>query len=152
MLSHPAHLISFGFGAGLAPWLPGTAGTLLALPLFWAIAPRLGPAAFLSLWVALFALGVWACGKSGRALGIPDYGGFVWDEICAFLLVLFFTPDGPGWQAFAFAIFRCLDIVKPPPIRYYETRFKGGFGVMFDDLLAAFYTLFALAVWKHLAG
>jgi phosphatidylglycerophosphatase A len=100
---------------------------------------------YLGALAALFAIGVWACNVTGRALGRPDYGGMVWDEVVAFLLVLFFTPVHGYWQAFAFLLFRLFDIVKPPPIRYYERRFKGGFGAMFDDLIAAFYALLALA-------
>jgi phosphatidylglycerophosphatase A len=94
----------------------------------------------------LFVLGVWACGVAGRALGRPDHGGMVWDEVVAFLLVLFFTPVHGYWQAFAFLVFRVFDIVKPPPIRYYERMFKSGLGVMLDDMLAAFYTLIVLAL------
>jgi phosphatidylglycerophosphatase A len=70
----------------------------------------------------------------------------VWDETVAFLLVLFFTPVYSYWQALAFVLFRFFDIVKPPPIRYVERRFKGGLGVMIDDLAAAFYTLLVLAI------
>ena len=74
----------------------------------------------------------------------------MWDEIVAFMLVLFFTPTGYVWQAFAFLLFRLFDIVKPPPIRYFDSKLKTGFGVMFDDLLAAFYTLIVLAVARSL--
>jgi len=74
----------------------------------------------------------------------------VWDETVAFLLVLFFTPAGLRWQALAFLIFRLFDILKPPPIRYYERTFKNGFGVMLDDLIAAFYTLLVLAAVRTL--
>lgn len=101
---------------------------------------------------ALFLVGVWACSVTGRDLGRSDYGGMVWDETVAFLLVLFFTPVHGYWQAFAFLLFRLFDIVKPPPIRYYERRFKGGFGVMIDDVVAAFYTLIALAVARAVIG
>jgi phosphatidylglycerophosphatase A len=150
LLSHPAHLVAFGFGAGLAPVAPGTWGTLLALPIFLLVSPRLEPAEFLLMLVALFALGVWACEVTGRAIGASDHGGMVWDETVAFLLVLFFVPATLAWQAVAFLSFRLLDILKPPPIRYYERTFKNGFGVMFDDLLAAFYTLLVLAVARTL--
>ena len=75
-----------------------------------------------------------------------DHGAIVWDEIVAFTLVLFFTPAGYAWQVAAFLLFRFFDIVKPPPIRYYDRKWKSGFGVMFDDLLAAFYTLLVLAL------
>ena len=87
-------------------------------------------------------------GSGGRPIIlIPGLGcpGSVWDETVAFLLVLFFTPVYSYWQLLAFALFRFFDIAKPPPIRYYERKFKGGFGVMIDDLLAAGYTLIVLA-------
>ncbi len=146
MLRHPAHFIAFGAGAGLAPVAPGTFGTLLALPIFWLAGPRLDAPEYFAALAVLFATGVWACGVTGRALRRPDHGGMVWDETVAFLLVLFFTPVHEYWQPFAFLVFRFFDIVKPPPIRYYERMFKGGFGVMIDDVMAAFYTLVVLAL------
>ena len=146
MWRHPAHWLAFGGGIGLLPAAPGTAGTLLALPLYWLIAPRLAASEFLVLLAVMYALGIWACDRTGRALGAADHGGMVWDEIAAFMLVLFFTPDNLYWQAFAFLLFRLFDIFKPPPIRYYERTFKNGFGVMLDDLIAAFYTLVLLAL------
>ena len=144
-MRHPAHFIALGAGAGLAPFAPGTFGTLLAFPIFWMAAPRLDPAFYLGGVAALFAAGVWACDVTGRALHAPDHGGMVWDETVAFLLVLFFTPVYSYWQAFAFLAFRLFDIAKPPPIRYYERAVKGGLGVMIDDMIAAFYTLLVLA-------
>ena len=148
LLSHPAHFIAFGFGAGLVPVAPGTWGTLLALPIYWLASPRLEPVEFLLMLAVLFALGVWACGVTGRAIGAADHGGMVWDETVAFLLVLFFVPETLPWQAAAFLLFRLFDILKPPPIRYYDQTLKGGFGVMLDDLVAAFYTLIVLAIAK----
>ena len=97
----------------------------------------------------LFAVGVWACDLTGRHLGIADHGAMCWDEVVAFLLVLAIAPQAPAWQAAAFFLFRAFDVVKPPPIRRLERRLKGGFGVMFDDLLAAGYTLLALALAKR---
>jgi phosphatidylglycerophosphatase A len=147
--SHPAHVIAFGFGAGLAPVAPGTAGTLLAWPLGWLLAGLLPPAALVALIAALFALGVWACELTGSRLGVPDHGSMVWDEVVAFLLVLAFVPRDLAWQAAAFALFRLFDIAKPPPIRWLERRYHGGFGVMFDDLVAAGYALVILALVKR---
>ena len=148
LLSHPAHLVAFGFGVGLAPVAPGTWGTLLALPVFLLVSPRLEPIEFLLMLIVLSALGVWACEVTGRAIGVSDHGGMVWDETVAFLLVLFFVPAALPWQAAAFLLFRLFDILKPPPIRYYDQALKGGFGVMLDDLIAASYTLLVLAVAK----
>ena len=148
LLSHPAHLVAFGFGIGLAPVAPGTWGTLLALPIYWLVTPWLESVEFLLMLVVLFALGVWACEVTGRAIGASDHGGMVWDETVAFLLVLFFVPAALPWQAAAFLLFRLFDILKPPPIPYYERTFRSGFGVMLDDFVAAFYTLVVLAVAK----
>jgi phosphatidylglycerophosphatase A len=154
VLSHPAHFIALSGGIGLIPFAPGTFGALLAFPVFWGaayagISPQDEGVLYLAGVALLFALGVWACGVTGRNLGAPDHGSMVWDETVAFLLVLFFAPRYSYYQAFAFGLFRLFDIAKPPPIRYYERKFKGGFGVMIDDLLAAGYTLLILAVTRE---
>ena len=150
LFSHPAHLLSFGFGSGLARKAPGTFGTLVAFPFYWYLAPRLSDMLFILVLIWAFAVGVWVCNITGKALGVADYGGIVWDEVVAFLLVLFFTPNEPAWQLLAFALFRFFDIVKPQPIRYFDKNWHGGLGVMFDDLLAAGYALFCLAIIKTL--
>ena len=147
--SHPAHIIAFGFGAGLAGFAPGTAGTLIAWPLGWLLG-ALHPGVTFATAALLFLVGVWACEVTGRHLGVHDHGSMVWDEIVAFLLILAVLPRELGWQAAAFVVFRAFDIAKPPPIRWFERRYHGGFGVMFDDLLAAGYTLLVLALAKRL--
>lgn len=147
---HPAHFIALGFGAGLSPFAPGTAGTLVAFPIWWLVGASYEPALLFGFLVFLFAAGVWACELTGRHLGVSDHGAMCWDEVVAFLLVLALVPDDPWWQAAAFFLFRAFDVVKPPPIRQLEMRIKGGFGVMFDDILAAGYTLLVLAICKRL--
>ena len=142
--AHPAHVVAFGFGDGLARCAPGTFGTLLAWPFGWLLSSQPAIVA-LGTVALLFALGIWACGVTGRHLGVHDHGAMVWDEIVAFLLVLFFTPAAPAWQAAAFVLFRLFDILKPPPIRHFDRALKSGFGAMLDDLLAALYTLIILA-------
>jgi phosphatidylglycerophosphatase A len=121
---------------------------LAAFPLFWVLDHYLDPIHLLLLIDIFFIIGIWVCGVTGKALGVPDHGGIVWDETVAFLLVLYFTPPGFTWSLAAFILFRFFDIVKPQPIRYYDQRLKGGFGVMFDDIIAAFFTLICLAAWK----
>lgn len=148
VFSHPAHAVAFGFGVGLAPVAPGTFGTLLAFPLHAALTPHLQPGPYAILLLALFVVGVWACDRTGRDLGVHDHGGMVWDETVAFLLVLFLTPPGLAWQAFAFLLFRLFDIFKPMPIRHFDRSIRNGAGVMLDDLMAAFYALLCLAAWK----
>jgi phosphatidylglycerophosphatase A len=152
LLSHPAHFIALGFGAGLSPWAPGTAGTLLAWALYPLMRAPLSDFVFLVLLAGLFAGGVLAAERTGRALGVPDHGGIVWDEMVATWLVLLFAPPTLAWQAVAVALFRFFDIAKPPPVRWADRSLKGGFGVMVDDLVAAGYTLLALAVLVNLIG
>ena len=148
--SHPAHMIAFGFGSGLVPFAPGTMGTLVAWPIGWYLGGAYPASVVLGVIGVLFVLGVWACEVTGRRLGIPDHGSMVWDEIVAFLLVLAIVPRSLAWQGAAFVLFRAFDILKPPPIRWFERRLHGGFGVMFDDVLAAGYTLLVLAVAKRI--
>jgi phosphatidylglycerophosphatase A len=99
---------------------------------------------------AAFLVGVWACGVTGQHLGVHDHGSMVWDEVVAFTLVSALLPRELSWQLAGFVAFRAFDIGKPPPIRWLERRYQGGFGVMFDDLVAAGYTLVALAVARRL--
>lgn len=155
LLSHPAHLISQGFGSGLSPVMPGTFGTLFAWLSFHALMLR-WPAVFtFDTWVAIagagFLIGIWACGATGRHLGVKDHGSMVWDEVVAFWLVLaILGPADFSTQLWAFLWFRVFDMVKPAPIAYADRRWQGGFGVMFDDLIAAFYTLLLFALWRLL--
>ena len=152
LLSHPAHFLSLGFGAGLSPWAPGTAGTLLAWALYPLLRVPLSEFVFLALLVSLFLAGVIAAERTGQALGAPDHGAIVWDEIIATWLVLAFTPPTLLWQAVAVALFRFFDILKPPPVSWADRSFKGGFGVMFDDIVAAGYTLLVLAILVNFFG
>ena len=147
---HPAHLIALGFGAGLAPFAPGTAGTLLAWPVGWFFGEAYAPAVQLGAIALFFVIGVWACTITGRHLGVSDHGGMVWDEFVAFLLMLAVLPHSLAWQAAGFVAFRFFDIAKPPPIRWLERRYHGGFGVMVDDLLAAGYALLCLSIVKRI--
>lgn len=153
MLAHPAHLLAQGFGSGLSPVIPGTIGTLFGWLSFHVLSSRwpglFSPLHWLIIIAAGFAVGVWACAKTGRHLGIADHGSMVWDEIVAFWLVLLLImPAAFSTQCWAFFWFRVLDMLKPTPIRDFERRFKGGFGVMGDDIVAAFFTLLLFALWR----
>ncbi|MBE7423444.1 MAG: phosphatidylglycerophosphatase A [Zoogloeaceae bacterium] len=148
LFAHPAHFIALGFGSGLSPVAPGTAGTLAAWLLYPLVKPHFSDTGFLLLLAAAFVVGVFACARAGRALGVVDHGSIVWDEIVPFWLVLLMTPDGWLWQLAAFIWFRFFDIVKPQPARWIDSHVKTGFGVMLDDLVAAGYTLLALALFK----
>ncbi len=155
LLAHPAHMLAQGFGSGLSPVMPGTMGTLFAWLSFAVLSSRwphiFTPPAWAAIIAAGFLIGIWACGRTGRDMGVADHGSMVWDEIVAFWLVLLLvTPADTAAQVWAFLWFRFFDMVKPPPIGYFDRRLKGGFGVMWDDIVAAFYTLLLFAVWRSL--
>jgi len=149
MLSHPLHIISLGFGSGLSRIAPGTAGTLFA----WASFEVLNRYLTVLDWGVLIVVGYFAgiaiTGFTARKLGVDDPSSIVWDEIVAFWLVmLMVTPASFTGQLWAFIVFRFFDMVKPPPIGHLDRRFKGGFGIMLDDLVAAFFTLLVIALWQ----
>jgi phosphatidylglycerophosphatase A len=145
-------VIAFGGGSGLLRPGPGTWGTLLGW-LIWVLAlTRLPDTCVVLVLLGGFLLGCWACGRAGRELGAPDHGGMVIDEIVAIWLVLWLTPQTLLMQVLAFGLFRFFDILKPPPVRYFDQHVKGGFGVMIDDLVAAGYSLLVLAVIVRVTG
>ena len=152
LVSHPAHFIALGFGSGLAPKAPGTFGTLVAFPIYWALALVLPPLAIAFVAIPLFFVGVWACERTGRDLGVADHGSMVWDEIVAFLPLLWVASQDWRLQLFAFALFRGFDIWKPFPIRELERRVKGGLGVMIDDVVAAIYAYLVFIIAYKILG
>lgn len=159
MLRHPAHWIALGFGSGLSPVAPGTVGTLWAWASFLLLDPWLGDLGWGLVLLAGFGIGWWACTRTARDLSVGDPGAIVWDEVIAFWLVLWLVMPA-GWigQAVAFALFRLFDAAKPGPVRWADQRFKlrsgeaigwrQGFGILFDDLVAAGCTLLVIALWR----
>ncbi len=155
MFGHPARLLALGFGSGLTRFAPGTVGTLWAWVAFLALSPLLSSTHWLWLITGGFFLGCWACKQCAKDMGIADSGHMVWDEVIAFWLVLWLImPAGLLAQLLAFGLFRFFDAVKFGPTKWADQRFKGfgwvgGFGVMFDDLIAAGLTLFVWALGLH---
>ncbi len=139
-LRNPVHLLAFGFGTGLSPYAPGTAGTVLAVFLYLSLAALPLPF-YVAICAALFFAGIWICGKTSRDLEAPDHGGIVFDEIVGFLVAMTALPRSWPWLLSGFVLFRALDILKPWPIGWVERRFRGGFAIMADDLLAGLVTL-----------
>jgi len=163
MLANPLHTLALGFGSGLSPKAPGTAGTLWAWLAFLVLQQHLGAARWAVLLAAGFAIGCWACTVTARRLGLADPGCVVWDEVIAFWLVLWLVmPAGLLAQAVAFALFRFFDAAKPGPVAWADALFEPrhgpdgalrigwaqGFGIMFDDLTAALCTLLVIALWR----
>lgn len=162
MLAHPAHLIALGFGSGLSPVAPGTAGTLWAWLSFLMLQHWFSPGAIGWLIAVSIPLGWWVCTVTARNMRVIDPGSIVWDEIAAFWLVLWLvTPAGFWAQAVAFGLFRYFDAAKPGPVGWADGLSHGvdpatnrhawtvaGFGIMFDDLVAAFCALLVIALWR----
>jgi phosphatidylglycerophosphatase A len=158
MREHPAHWVALGFGSGLSPWAPGTVGTLWAWLTFVLLDPWLSDIGWALLLLAALALGQWACTVTARHMATGDPGAIVWDEVIAFWLVLWLVMPA-GWvaQAVAFALFRLFDAAKPGPVAWADRLFKlrpgqsigwrQGFGILFDDLVAALCTLLVIALW-----
>ena len=142
LLQNPVCFLAFGFGTGLAPKAPGTFGTLPALFLAWLYS--LTGLNFLYLAIScipLFFIGITFCHQASEKLGVSDYGGIVWDEIIAMLLILSLIPTLWLFWGIAFLLFRLFDALKPWPISYFDRTVHGGFGIMLDDLLAVIPTL-----------
>lgn len=154
MLAHPAHAIALGFGSGLPRIAPGTVGTLWAWAAFVVMQRWMNPAQIGWLILVSLPVGWWACSVTARHMRIADPGSIVWDEVVAFWLVLLLiSPAGFWGQLVAFALFRFFDAVKPGPVGWADQRFhgfgwRGGFGILLDDLVAAFCVLLVLALWK----
>ena len=141
-------LLASGLGAGLTPVAPGTAGSLLGVIVYLAIA-GLPLGAYAGIVVVLAVAGVSICGRAGRVLGASDHPGIVWDEIVGVLVALAGTP--PGWLgvALGFALFRLFDILKPWPVSVLDRRVAGGLGVMLDDIAAGLYALACLLILRN---
>lgn len=143
--TNPIHFLAFGFGAGTLPWVPGTWGTLMAIPLYLLIRD-LPLLAYGIILLAVILAGIWFCDVAERATGVPDHSGIVWDEIAGYLLTMFAAPHHIWAILLGFVLFRIFDIWKPWPIGWLDSHISGGLGVMVDDLLAAVYAGIALQV------
>jgi phosphatidylglycerophosphatase A len=154
MLRHPAHFMALGFGAGLSPKAPGTVGSLWGWASWLVIHHFLSQPAQAGVIVVGLLLGWWSCTRTAQHMGVGDPGAIVWDEIVAVWLIFFLImPTGFGEQLMAFVLFRFFDIVKPGPVAWADQRFKGlgwrgGWGILWDDLVAAFCTLLTLSLWR----
>jgi phosphatidylglycerophosphatase A len=139
-LANPIQFLALGFGSGLAPKAPGTFGTLAAVPLFLLMSTL--PALFYGLLVLVICIsGIYICGKAASDVGVHDHGAIVWDEFAGFFITMFMVPV--SWQSVlvGFVLFRLFDIAKPWPISVADKKLTGGFGIMFDDVLAGLLSL-----------
>jgi phosphatidylglycerophosphatase A len=158
MLRHPARWIALGFGSGLSPKAPGTIGTLWGWVSFLVLQRWLTPLEWGVLIAASLLVGLWACTATAQHMGVADPGAIVWDEVVAFWIVLLLAMPA-DWlsQLIAFGLFRYFDAAKPGPVGWADRLFKlrpgeaigwrQGFGILFDDLVAAACTLLVIALW-----
>jgi len=138
MLADLRHFLSLGFGSGLSPLAPGTAGTLAAIPIYLLMA-ELNPWLYFAITVVLFIWGVRLCDYTSRYLGVHDHGAIVWDEVVGYLITMWLVPVSLVSLMLGFLAFRLFDIWKPWPVKLLDSRMKGGFGIMIDDVAAAIY-------------
>jgi phosphatidylglycerophosphatase A len=151
LLRDPVHFFALGFGSGLAPKAPGTAGTLVGVLLDPLLRP-LGLEWRVAVVACMFVAGVWLCGEGARRLGAHDHPGIVWDEIVGYLALMLVLPAGWGWALAGFVVFRGFDIFKPWPIRQLDHGVGGGFGIMLDDIMAAAWGALVLLGIKFALG
>lgn len=143
IFQNPIHFIAFGFGSGLLPKMPGTWGTVAAIPIYLLI--RNYPFwLYASLTFLLVVFSIYACDITARDIGVHDHPGIVIDEIVGFLLTMMAIPTSWPWIIAGFILFRIFDIWKPWPIRWLDQHIKGGLGIVVDDLLAAIYAWLVL--------
>jgi len=141
-LKHPIHFLAFGFGSGLFPKAPGTAGTVAAIPLLYLMS-FLTNIQYLIVLTVIIIAGIWLCGQSSKLLGVHDHPGIVWDEFAGLFVAMIAVPFTWGTVVAGFILFRLFDILKPWPISWLDKKISGGMGIMLDDLVAG---AFALAI------
>jgi phosphatidylglycerophosphatase A len=146
---YPVHFLAYGFGTGLAPFAPGTFGTLPAVVLFWFMAP-LGAGTYAGIVAVMFVAGIFICGQTARDVGATDPGFIVYDEIVGFLVAMYLMPADWRWMAAGFVVYRVFDIWKPWPIHAAEERLGLGSGIMTDDVIAGLYSLAILQLARWL--
>lgn len=135
ILTTPVLFLAFGFGSGLAKKMPGTLGTVAAIPVY-LLFVQANVWVYSLLTLAVCVVGICICDDAAEQLGEHDFGGIVWDEVAGYLVTMWFVPF--SWTAVivGFILFRIFDILKPWPIKWIDRKVEGGLGIMLDDVLA----------------
>ena len=139
---------AIGFGSGLASKAPGTAGTLVAVPMY-LLLNQLVLWQYLVIVLVLLVAGIWICDIATKQMGVHDDPSIVWDEIVGYLITMTASPPGWFWIIAGFVLFRLFDILKPWPIRLIDKKVQGGTGIMLDDVLAAVFALVILQIGQQ---
>lgn len=150
-MRNPWHLLATGFGSGLIPFMPGTMGSIAAIPFWWLMMMTFLPWQLYSLLVMLgISLGVYLCHQTAKDMGVHDHGSIVWDEFIGMWITLMALPTNDWqWVAVGFVLFRIFDIWKPWPIRWFDRNVHGGMGIMVDDIVAGIVAAGLLYVIGH---
>jgi len=135
---------------GLLPKMPGTWGSIFALPLAWFL-HQLGPIPYLVGFVSVSLLGVWASKVYSERVGKGDPDEVVVDEVAGILAAFLFVKPTPLMLLFGVVLFRVLDILKPPPIGWFE-KLPHGVGIMADDIVAGILTGLILLLVGKISG
>lgn len=148
-LLNPVHFLALGFGTGCMPGMPGTAGTLIGVLIYYPL-QNTSHWFYLGVLIALTLSGIWLCGKTATDLDVHDHASIVWDEITGYLITMFLAPGGWTWAVLGFVLFRLFDILKPWPVSWADKRVKGGTGIMLDDIMAGIFGLITLQIIAYL--
>ena len=142
-LLYPSHFLGLGFGSGLVPFMPGTMGSLAAIPLVIAMS-YLAIVPYIIVTFLSCVVGIYICQKVSDDMGVHDHGSIVWDEIAGMMIVFIAMPISWHSLLLGFLLFRVFDILKPWPISFLDKNVHGGWGIMVDDIVAG--TLAALCL------
>jgi phosphatidylglycerophosphatase A len=138
-VSRITHWCAIGFGSGLSPWMPGTAGSaiglLIAIGINYNLSTSYSLAISIAIALAFSLLGISICNHAAKKLD-GDHPSIVWDEISGIYIAVIALPLTWQWYLAGFLLFRLLDILKPFPIGWLDQNLKGGLGIMCDDLVA----------------
>lgn len=144
ILTTPVLFLAFGFGSGLAKKMPGTMGTIAAVPVY-LLFSQANVWVYSILTLVVCVVGIRICDDAAKQLGEHDFGGIVWDEVAGYLVTMWFVPFSWAAVLLGFVLFRIFDILKPWPIQWIDQKVEGGFGIMLDDLLAGLFS--AMILW-----
>lgn len=149
--TNPIHFLAFGFGSGAMPKMPGTWGTVVAIP-FYLLMQDLSLIAYCSILLVAILIAIYLCDRTSKDLKVHDHPGIVIDEIVGYLLTMILAPKGWLWIFLGFIYFRIFDIVKPWPIRWIDKQMPGGLGIVMDDLIAGIFAwiLLQASAWFFL--
>ena len=145
-LINTARILAIWFGAGSLPKAPGTWGSIVALPIGYAITFWGNVELLATIAILMFIVGIWASNVTSNEMGVTDPSEIVIDEVVGQWITLLAVPPNIILYFFGFILFRLFDIYKPWPISWADKNIKGGFGIMLDDAIAALYAVIFLLV------